>query len=259
MKEKISIIIPAYNEAKRIGRTLEAYGKFLRDKKANFEAIVVLNACTDNTLDIVKQWQEKFEEIRYLEFEQGGKGFAIIKGFKEALKNNSDLIGFVDADMATLPQHFYELVDKIGNYDGIIAARWKKDSVIKEKKSIIRKIYSFGFNFLVRSLLFLPHSDTQCGAKLFKKKAIENVINDIGITRWAFDIDLLYKLNKKGFKVKEIPTIWEDKAGSTIGVKAAFQMFFALIRLRLLNSRFKFVVRAYDKMPEWTKLHHRIK
>jgi glycosyltransferase involved in cell wall biosynthesis len=259
----ISIIIPAHNEEKRIGKTLEAYGKFFEKKKQNkeirnFEIIVVINASSDKTLEIVKKHSNKLKELRYLNFEKVGKGFAIVEGFKDALKRDNDLIGFVDADLATSPTAFYELIKKIEEKkcDGVIASRWLKDSIIKTKQHLLRKITSRGFNFLIRSILFLTYKDTQCGAKIFKKKAIKNIINELGITKWAFDIDLLYKLKNKGFQIKEIPTIWEDKKGSKIDlVRNPIQMFSSIIRLRLLNSPLKFIVRAYDKLPENIKIH----
>jgi dolichyl-phosphate beta-glucosyltransferase len=108
MAKSISIVIPAYNEEKRIRNTLEEYYLFFKEKKnngeiKNFEMLVVLNACKDNTIEIVKEYQKKYQEIRFLDFEQGGKGFAITEGFKDALNRENDLIGFVDADMATSP------------------------------------------------------------------------------------------------------------------------------------------------------------
>ena len=260
--EKTAIIIPAYNEEKRIGVTLEKYVKFLKEKKKireldDFEILVVLNACKDNTLEVVKEKQKKFKEIIFLNFEKGGKGFAITEGFRDSLRRNNELIGFVDADMATPPEAFYSLMKNIGNYDGILASRWMKESIIKTKQTAIRIITSRGFNFLIKSILFLPYKDTQCGAKLFRKKAIESVISDLGITRWAFDIDLIYKLRKKNFKIKEIPTIWEDKRGSKLNlIKVPFQMFSSIIRLRLIYSPFKFIVRLYNKLPEKIRIHN---
>ena len=97
---KVSIVIPAYNEEKRIGNTLEKYIKFLRDKKVKFEILIIINNTTDNTEKVVKNYMKRFPEIRYLNFQQGGKGFAVIEGFKDALKRDNDLIGFVDADNA---------------------------------------------------------------------------------------------------------------------------------------------------------------
>lgn len=256
----ICIIIPAHNEEKRIGETLESYGKFFRNlekekKIGKFEILVVLNACKDNTLKIVKKYRKKFKEIRYLDFEEAGKGFAIIKGFKEALKSGFELVGFVDADMATPPSAFYDLIKSIRFCDGIIASRGLKQS--KVKTSFMRKLTSKGFNFVVRSFLFLPYSDTQCGAKLFKREALEKIINEIGFTAWAFDIDLLYKLRKKNLKIKEIPTVWKDVKGSKLDLLIVpFQMFSSIVRLRLLYSPFKFIVRVYDKLPERLKIHN---
>jgi len=259
--ERVSIIIPAYNEEERIGKTLEKYLDYFKELKKKkllgFEIIVVLNACKDNTLIIVKKFL-KNRELKILNFKQGGKGFAIIEGFKESLKDGKNhFIGFVDADMSTAPEEFYNLIKGIGEYDGIIASRWMKNSVIKTPQTILRKITSRGFNFLVRSILILPYKDTQCGAKLFKEKSIKNIIKDLKTTRWAFDIDLLYNLKKNGFKLKEVPTVWEDKRESKLSLfKVPFQMFSSVIRLRLIYSPFKFIVKIYDKLPEKMKIHN---
>ena len=159
--------------------------------------------------------------------------------------------------MATPPEAFYDLIKNIGNFDGILASRWMKESVIKTKQTLLRIITSRGFNFLVKGILLIPYSDTQCGAKLFKKKAIESVINDLGTTKWAFDIDLIYKLRRKNFRIREIPTIWEDKRGSKLNViKVPFQMFSSIVRLRLIYSPFNFVVRFYNKLPEKVRIHN---
>lgn len=260
---KVFIVIPAHNEENRIERTLREYEKIFKNKKKKgeikgFEFIVVLNACKDKTIDVVKRLEKSYKEIRHLEFKQGGKGFAIIEGFKYSLKKGPDLIGFVDADMATPPEAFYELIKNIGGYDGIIASRWLKGSIIKTKQTLLRRAMSKCFGFLVRNLLFLPYKDTQCGAKLFKKEALKEVVGELGITKWAFDVDLLYKLKNRGFNIKEIPTVWEDKKESKLNLtKVPFQMFSSVVRLRLLYSPFKFIVKGYDRMPEWVKVHHR--
>ncbi|MBI2449863.1 glycosyltransferase [Candidatus Pacearchaeota archaeon] len=248
----LSIVIPAHNEEKRIGQTLQHYHDFFNKIKKNnqfdFEMIVVLNACKDRTESVVKDISKGKKEIKYLNFEQGGKGFAIIEGFKHSLKNDFDLIGFVDADMSTSPEAFYDLVENINDYDGIIASRWLKDSVIKAKQSFLRIITSRAFNFLVRGLFLMPYRDSQCGAKLFKKEALDKVINELITTKWAFDVDLLYKLRKHNYKVLEYPTTWIDKSESKLNLmKVPFNMFAAIVRLKLLELKLDFVVRFYDK------------
>lgn len=269
--KKLSIVIPAHNEEKRIGKTLESYCRFYSDlkkqnkkekkkqeeKKIDFEIIVVLNACRDDTIGVVKKAERKCKEVRHLEFREGGKGFAIIQGFKVALKNRADMIGFVDADLATSPEAFYELVGNINAYDGIIGSRWKKESIIKTKQTVLRIVAGRVFNFLVRSFFLMPYRDSQCGCKLFKRGAIENIVDKLGITKWAFDVDLLYKLRKKGYRIREIPTIWEDKKESKLDAfRVSIQMFSAIVRLRLLYSPLSFIIRLYDKLPEKIKFHH---
>lgn len=260
----ISIIIPAYNEEKRIGKTLEEYERFFRDLKKkklfDFEIIVVINNTKDRTEEIVKKSCKKYKEIKYLNFKQGGKGFAIIEGFKEALKNKkNELIGFVDADLATIPQAYYELVKNIGRYDAIIGSRYVKGAVVEPKQTMQRIFVSRVFNFLIRSLFLMNYRDTQCGAKLIKRNVLEKIINKLVITKWAFDVDLLYLLRRHNFRIREFPTVWSDKEYSKINfMKAGPLMALSIIRLRLVNSPFKRVMKVYDSMPEWVKIHHRV-
>jgi glycosyltransferase involved in cell wall biosynthesis len=242
---KVSIVIPAYNEEKRIGKTLEEYGRFFEQRKKNkelenFEILVIINNTQDKTEAIVQEKAKKYREIKSFNFKEGGKGFAVIKGFKDALKRNNDLIGFVDADMATSPEAYYELVKNIGKYDGIIASRYIKGAIVKPKQSWQRIIASRVFNLLIRGLFLMPYRDTQCGAKLFKKGVIAKIVDKLIITKWAFDVDLLYRANKEGFKIREFPTNWSDKEYSKINFKRAGpKMGLAVIRLRILNSCFK--------------------
>ncbi len=261
---KLSIIIPAYNEEKRIGNSLREYASFfkeLKKKKAikDFEIIVVINNTQDRTHEIVKNYSKKYKEIKYLNFKEGGKGFAITEGFKHALKKNPDLIGFVDADMATSPEAFYDLVQNIGDYDGIIASRYITGAIVKPRQSWKRVFVSRVYNTFIRVMFLMNYRDTQCGAKLFKKKAIQAVMKELIITKWAFDVNLIYSIRKNGFKIKEFPTAWSDREYSKINfMKAGPLMALSMIRLRIINSFFKDFARVYDKMPEWVKVHHRL-
>jgi len=241
---KVCIVMPAYNEEKRIGRTLEEYCSFFSQKKKkeglDFEILVVINNTKDNTLGIVKSYMKKCKGLRYLNFKEGGKGFAIIRGFKDALKRGNDLIGFVDADLATKAFAFYDLIKNINEYDGIIASRYLKGSIVSPRQKLKRVAASRIFNFMVRNMFFMPYKDTQLGAKLFKKNAVKKIVNKLGTTKWAFDVDLLYNARKERLKVGELPTFWQDVDGSKLKVeKASIQMFFAIVRLRILNSPFK--------------------
>ncbi len=258
-----SIVIPAYNEEKRIGRMLEAYGEFFSKKKSgkevdDFELLMVINNTTDRTEEIIKKFSKKYKEIRYIKFKKGGKGFAITEGFKDALKiKENKLIGFVDADMSTPPEAFYDLIKKIDGYDGIIANRWDKRSTIISRQSFLRRFISRGYNFIVKTLFLLPFEDTQCGAKLFKREILENNVQKIITSNWGFDIALLYCLKKESkAKIKSIPTLWQDKVGSKINLKKTpIMMFASCIRLRLIHSPFRFIVKFYRKLPKRLKIH----
>jgi glycosyltransferase involved in cell wall biosynthesis len=254
--DTLSIVIPAYNEEKRIGRTLEEYSNFfnelVRKKEVDYEILVVINNTRDRTLEIVKKFCSINKRIRYLNLEKAGKGNAVIEGFRDALRRDNELIGFVDADMATSPEAYYSLMKRINGFDGAIASRWVRNSVVKPNPLLRRKIARWMFNSLISILLFLPFKDTQCGAKIFKRKALEEVLPCLTMSAWAFDVDLLYSLRKKGFEIKERSTIWTDREYSTINFwKAGPWMALGVIRLRIINSPFKRIVKIYDKFVEF--------
>lgn len=233
---ELSIIIPAYNEEQRLRKekTLNNYACFFsKIYGINFEIIVVLNGCKDNTLSVVQDVAKKFKQIKIIDVGSvGSKGAAIIEGFKLA---SGKFIGFVDADQATKADAFYDLILKINGYDCIIASRRMNGSIIDPPRTFNRDFSSMVFNLFVKSFFGLNFNDTQCGAKLLKKNACKSVLNDIIIKKWAFDVDLLYSLKKKGFKTLEIPTVWSEKLGTKLTWKTSYEMFWSLVKLRFLK------------------------
>jgi glycosyltransferase involved in cell wall biosynthesis len=248
MKSKFSLIIPAYNEEKRISKTLKVYTDYFdetaKTKKFDYEIIVVINNTKDRTEEIVKEIAQRNKKISYMNFKEKGKGFAVKEGFKDALKRDSELIGFVDADLATPPEAFYFLIENIGSADGAIASRYLRESKITPSFNFRRNFVAKVFNFVVNSLFFLGYNDTQCGAKLFKRKACEAIVREVRMSQWAFDVELLYVLKKRGLKIKELPTTWREVEGGSIKIaKTSLQMFMALVQLRIIKSRLKFLLR----------------
>lgn len=245
---KLSIIIPAHNEEKRLPPVLEAYAEFFENKyKDQVELIVVPNFCDDRTVHIARDLCERHTVIKVLDDPgQVGKGGAVILGAKNA---KGGLIGFVDADGATSPEAFDDLVENIGPAGCIIASRWMKGSIVEPKQPLSRRVASRLFNVMVNVMFGFRVSDTQCGAKLFKHEVIQKILPKLGITRWAFDVDMLFHVCREGFKIIEIPTVWRDAAGSKVRVvKASFEMTAALVRLRLIYSSFKWIVTLYDRV-----------
>ena len=126
----VLLLIPAYNEEQRIGPVLRDYAKFFRENyNGQFKVVVVLNGCRDNTLGVVEAAAKEFSEIRWLEFKAPiGKGGALIEGLR--LWPESDLIGYVDADGATAPPAFLDLVRHCAEVDCAIGSRWIPGAVL---------------------------------------------------------------------------------------------------------------------------------
>jgi len=246
--KKVSIVIPAHNEEQRIGRTLHYYydyfNELLQEHERDFELVVVLNGCTDNTLGVVQDFAQNKNKIVIVNLKEAGKGLAIIAGFKDALTRSNDLIGFVDADMATSPNEYDELIRNIGNYDGIIASRYISGSTVVPARPWWKR---WGSKITYEPLIFLlfgmHYYDFQCGAKLFTRKVIQTVTPQLSIGQWAIDVELLYLCKKNGFKVKEIKTVWHDQEGSKLNIRAGLRMLGALFKLRLIHSPFKFLIK----------------
>lgn len=259
-KSKIGIIIPAYNEEKRIGKTLEEYSKYFGKKKnEEYSILVVINNTKDDTENVVKNEIKKYKIISYINLKNGGKGYAVTEGFKYFIKKKYNYIGFVDADLSTSPNEFNNLIINIKDNCAIIGNRWSKKSKILKKQTYIRRIASRIFNLIVKLLFFINYQDTQCGAKVFRTNELEKIVPKIFITQWAFDVNLLYLYKKQGLKVIEFPTVWEDKDFSKVNtIRTSAKMFFGILRLRLIYSPFKIIVKAYDLLPESFKLNHRI-
>lgn len=243
----LSIIIPAFNEEARLGRTLETYASALdRTTGVEGEILVVANACVDRTAEIARAAAARHPAIRVFEDPRKiGKGGAILRGMDEA---RGERIGFVDADGATPPESFFAMVERIERGDAglVIANRWHPDSRITPQPWR-RRVISRIFNILVRLLFGVRTSDTQCGAKLWTRDTQRAIRPCIGITRWAFDVDLLFQARRAGVRTAEIPAVWNDQSGSRLRlVRGSWEMFLAVVRLRLLYSPLRFLVRVYD-------------
>lgn len=234
MSRQLAIIIPAYNEERTIQHTLLKYYQFFK-KRYEFEIIVVMDGCTDNTLHIVKHLSEIYPEIKYLSFKKKlGKGGGVIKGFKMA---DAKYISFTDADGSTEPREIERLMNHVQSEDGVIGSRWKKGAMIIKKESLVRKIASRGFNLLIRIMFNLQYNDTQCGAKVFRDYVIDDVVDDLLIKNFSFDIDLLYQIKRKGYCVNEIPIKWKHDTYNELKMsKAIPSMFLSIIGLRLKFS-----------------------
>lgn len=229
---RVSLIIPAYNEEKRITKTIIAYYDYLQKHFQNFELIVVCNNCSDNTPTIVQGLTKKLKKLKCLNFPYyTGKGGAVIEGFKKA---RFELIGFVDADNSTAPKEFDKLVRAIEEYniDCALGSRALKESILIVKQPFTRRLLGKIFSIIVQLLFGLNVRDTQCGAKIFRREAIKAILPELKINGFAFDVEILWKLKNHGFSYKEIPIVWKNDRDSKVGFSAPLKMFKELIKIK---------------------------
>lgn len=247
---KIAIIIPAYNEERRIGNTIDAYHAFFAEQRSNgleADLLVVLNGCRDNTRSIIEQRQKHMPSLSFIDLPTAGKGLAIKHGFLKALEKEYDQIGFVDADMATAPDQFLALIRRTGAHDGVIASRYMPGSTVTPRRPLMkewgRRII---YHSLIRILFGLSLHDYQCGAKLFSANTLRTIAPLLTIHQWAFDVELLYLYKKHGFTIQEIPTIWHDQAFSTLTpFRSGMRMLAALVDLRIQHAKKREIKRTH--------------
>jgi glycosyltransferase involved in cell wall biosynthesis len=220
-----SIIIPTYNEADRIKAVLESYiAEF-----AGQELIVVCDG-NDNTRYIVKEAAKGCPDIRILDFKKRlGKGGAIIEGFNAA---RGQRIGFADADESVSPKDLKSMFEELEMFDGVIASRRLPTSQITIQQPIKRRLASLGFNLLVRTLFGLSFKDTQCGAKVFRREAIRDVLGELETKGFEIDVEILWRLKKKGYCVVERPITWSHCNGSKFKLSHSYEMFLSLLKIR---------------------------
>jgi glycosyltransferase involved in cell wall biosynthesis len=246
------LLIPAYNEEARIEPVLRDYARFFKENyHGKFQMVVILNGCKDNTLGVVQRTTKDFFSVSYLDFPEAiGKGGALIEGLK--LAPFADLIGYVDADGATPPRAFLDLVKKIGAADCVIGSRWLPGAVIHQSQAGNRRFASRVFHFIVQLLFWMNIRDTQCGAKVMKRAVVEKIHPTLRIADMAFDINLLYSMKRAGFKILEVPTEWTDQAGSKVVLgRSSLTMFLSVVRVRLIYSPFYKLLRPLRPLETW--------
>jgi len=221
-----SLVIPAYNEENRIISVFEEIARY------DGELIIVCDG-TDSTAELVEQIANRRGDlqIRCLRFEHRlGKGGGVIEGLKAA---QAPLVGFVDADGSTGIDEMVRLFSHLSSCDGAIGSRWIPGSELRVPQSPFRRLESRCFNLFVRVFFGLAYHDTQCGAKVFKKSAIDAVLPEMVSRGFEFDVELLWRLCRAGFTLEEIPIKWQNKGDSRVESRDILRMLSSLISIRL--------------------------
>jgi len=237
----ISIIIPAYNEEKRIVPTLNALFSFLEHHQSinKYEVLVVDDGSKDKTLQVIPSHQH----LKVIQHQVNqGKGGAVRTGVLNAKYEN---ILFMDSDLATPPEELdklYPLVQQ--GYEVVIASRNLPNSNIITKQPRYRQLAGKTFPLLVRLLSGLPYRDTQCGFKLMKAAPGKEIFKRLTILRFAFDVEMLFIAKKLGYKIAEVPVTWIDQSGSTVHFfRDSWRMLKDLFKIRINDWKGKYAER----------------
>ena len=143
----------------------------------------------------------------------------------------------MDADASASVAQMASLFSELEGADCVIGSRWLPGSIVPERQGIARRFESRGFNLLIRLLFGLSLTDTQCGAKVFKKSAIDAVIGEMVTTGFEFDVELLWRLSLKGHTIKEHPITWQNQGGSRVRGMDSIRMLKSLVSIRFFGGR----------------------
>jgi glycosyltransferase involved in cell wall biosynthesis len=222
---RLDLVIPAHNEEHRIDRTLRAYRAQIAP---GTRVTVALDRCTDGTADAVRPHLED-RRIRMFDFPKYGKGGVLMEAFRHC---DAKLVGFVDADCATPPSEIDRLADAVAGADGAIATRRHPAALLPAERPFSRGVSSAGFAFGVQRLFGLPFSDTQCGAKVFRREVVAEALPLLSSRDFLFDVDLLLTARRLGHEIREVPTVWIDQEGSRVSaMRDAKRMAASALRL----------------------------
>jgi dolichyl-phosphate beta-glucosyltransferase len=253
---KLSIVIPAYNEATRIVDTLAAMKHYLQQRQDychDYEIIVVSDGSTDDTDRVVLDFIEDFNGLKLITYpDNRGKGFAVKTGIQAS---DGDMVLFADADGATPIEELDKLAEPIltNRADIVIASRRVIGAHIIKKQSTLRIFVGKVFSFINILMLNMPYIDTQCGFKLFKGYLARKLFNDNISDGFAFDVEILFYANRAKYRVKEQGVTWNDGSDSKVSpFKDGMKMLGCVLNLawhgRVIMSISKlFVKKSYQQ------------
>lgn len=227
---KLSVVVPAYNEARRILPSLDRIFSYLDEHHPDHELILVDDGSTDGTVAAVQQHCGHRPQLRVVSYGGNrGKGYAVRTG---ALQANGDVVLFSDADLSTPIEEMEKMLTLVQEYDLVIGTRAHKNSEIRRHQPWYREIAGKFFNLMVRLIVGLRFHDTQCGFKLFRRDSMSAVLRGLQVDRFAFDVEIIACAQAAGLKVAEVPVVWINCPGSTVGLWQGVQAYVDLFQIR---------------------------
>ncbi len=226
----LSIIIPAYNEEKRLPETLHQIDDFLRQQSYTYEVIVVENGSTDRTTEIAEAFAADHPYVRVLHSRKG-KGAAVKTGMLSA---RGEYLFICDADLSMPIEEVKKFLPPVlDGYDVAIASR-EAPGARRYNEPFYRHLEGRVFNWIVRLLAVPGIQDTQCGFKCFRRDVALDVFPYQTMDGWSFDVEVLYIARSRGYRLVEVPINWYYKENSRINpIKDAVDMLLEVIKIRI--------------------------
>lgn len=234
----LSVVIPAYNEDKRIQPTIEQISNYLKGRVRGFEILVVDDGSTDHTVTFVRRMIFKYPAVRIIPSDGNrGKGHAVRMGVLEA---KGDMVLITDADLSTPVEEYAKLASAIDSgADVAIGSRAMAGSELMIRQPWYREAMGRAFNSIARMVVLEGIRDTQCGFKLFKTDAARAIFGHLTVDGFAFDVEALYLARHFGYKIAEVPVVWLHSPSSRVSlVGSSLSMLGEVLKVRL-NILFK--------------------
>lgn len=234
-KPLLSVIIPAYNEEKRLGSNLGSVLKYFRTHYPNHELIIVDDGSSDGTTATVKRTITGDSRCRLITYQPNrGKGYAVRTG---VLSSRGDPVLFMDADLSTPLTEIPRILKFLDGADIVIGSRGQSQSHIRKSPPLFRQLASFIFDQIKYALVGLRRfKDTQCGFKVFHGPIARQLFAKSQINRFMFDVEILYLAEREKLRIREMAVTWADAPGSTVRFwEGVVNMFRDLWRIRYTN------------------------
>lgn len=228
----LSIVIPCYNEERRLPSTIDAIERFLDGRRLDYELILVDDGSVDGTRHVMDSAAKRNPSVRVEALpENRGKGRALATGV--AVSRGSEVL-VTDADLSTPIEELDKLQVALDRGAGIaIASRALKASRVEVSQPIYRVLMGKGFNLIVQAVLLPGIWDTQCGFKLFRADVARDAFQHLSTDGFGYDPEVLYRARRKGVKIVEIPVVWRNSAPTKVSpIRSSFDMLKHVLRVR---------------------------
>ncbi len=230
-KPYLSVIIPAYNEAKRLPLALIDIDKHLSEQEYSYEILVVNDGSTDATAEIVERFKPLIENLKILNNKENrGKG-AVVRDGMLAARGNWRVM--MDADNSTSVVEFNKMIPYLEEgYEVVIGSRSVKGAKLNPPQNIFKQLAGKLGNLFVQILLLRGIWDSQCGFKCFSEEAAGRIFSIAKIDRWGFDVETLALARALGYQIKEMPIHWVNDASSRVHWNSYLQVLWEAIKVR---------------------------